>query len=405
MRRVVITGIGAITPLANNFQDSWRSVKNGLSGIAGITHFDCPGVPWKTAGEVKNFAPGIFLRPKEALHFDSFVHYAIGAALMAAGDAGFTRHDSSLPGSAGVIIGSSRGGIRSMEREFGRLYKTGHVSPHLMPSTTISMAASAIAQKLGIRGHCLGISNACASGANAVGEAYRMIRHAEATVLFAGGSEAPLCRLCLEGYGRAGALSRKEAHLAGRPFHRERDGFVLAEGAAVLVLEELTSALERGARIYGEVAGYGNTTDAFHMTKPDPEGEALAIRSALKDAGIEEKEVDYINTHGTATLSGDISEADAIRRVFRERSSRIPASALKSMTGHMLGASGAFEAACTIMSIMEGVIPPTIKLDERDPDCSLNIVTEKKEAEINYAISNSFGFGGVNAVLVLKKHS
>jgi 3-oxoacyl-[acyl-carrier-protein] synthase II len=277
-----------------------------------------------------------------------------------------------------------------------------------MPSTTISMAASCVAQKLGIKGECLGISNACASGTNALGEAFRLIRYGHSPLFIAGGSEAPICRLCVEGYGISGALS-KNAALPGnaldvpRPFDKRRDGFVLSEGASVLVLEEYEHAMKRDAKIYGEIVAYGNTTDSFHMTKPDPEGEARAIAEAMKEAGISPDEIDYINTHGTGTPIGDIAEARAIKMIFREGASVVPASALKSMTGHMLAASGAFEIACTLMSMKEGIIPPTINLDDKDPECDINVITGKKEAEINIAISNSFGFGGVNAVIVLRK--
>jgi 3-oxoacyl-[acyl-carrier-protein] synthase II len=278
-----------------------------------------------------------------------------------------------------------------------------------MPSSTIGMAASAVAVTLGIKGHCLGISNACTSGTNAVGEAFRLIKSNHLRVVVAGGSEAPLCRLCIEGYGNAGALSRKipapgERPGVPRPFDAARDGFVLGEGASVLLLEDLESALERKAKIYAEIAGYGNTSDAFHMTRPDPDGEAQAMRMAMEEAGIGADGVDYINTHGTATEIGDIAEAGAIRTVFGRRASMIPASAAKSLTGHMLAASGALEAAFTAMTLREGVIPPTINLDERDPACDLNVVTERTDAEIRTALTNSFGFGGANAVLLLRKY-
>lgn len=271
-----------------------------------------------------------------------------------------------------------------------------------MPSTTISMASSYAAQKLGIKGYCLGISNACASGTNAVGEAYRLLKAGYGGPVLAGGTEAPVCRLCIEGYGVSGALSKTTGPFASRPFNRTRDGFVLSEGACVLMLEDYDTALKRDAKIYGEIIGYGNTTDSFHITKPYPEGEAEVMIMSINQAGIRTDELDYINTHGTATQIGDISEANAIKIAFGKKASKIPATATKSITGHMLAASGAFEAATTILSIKEGIIPPTINLDEKDPACSLNIITKKMHADIRIAISNSFGFGGVNAVLVLK---
>ena len=415
MKKVVITGIGAVTPLSDNFPDSWSLVKKGVSGIDRITKFDVLGSPWKMAGEVKKFKPELYLSKKVILRLDPFVQYAVASAIMAAENAGLVKQRSEVRSqksekepldSAGVIIGSSRGGVSTIEKELQKL-NGSRISPYLMPSTTISMAASYAAQKLGIKGHCLGISNACASGTNAIGEAYRLIRHGYADIIIAGGAEAPVCRLCVEGYGISGALSKTDNPSASKPFDRKRDGFVIAEGACVLVLEGYESALKRNATIYAEIIGYSNTTDAFHITRPDIEGEVIAMRTALEDAGISPTDVDYINAHGTSTPIGDKTEAEAIKRVFKNSVSRIPAkipvTSIKSMTGHMLAASGAFETACTAMSIKEGIIPPTINLTGKDPECGIDVITEKKEADIKIAITNSFGFGGVNAVIVLKK--
>jgi 3-oxoacyl-[acyl-carrier-protein] synthase II len=421
MRRIVITGIGAVTPLANNFFDSWSLVKKGISGISRISKFDTTGLSWTMAGEVKGFNPELYLSKKEILKLDPFLHYAVAAATMAAEDAGLTskqsavssqqskeQKNSELLNSAGVIIGSSRGGITTIEKEFQKLYSSYpspiayRLSPYLMPSTTISMAASYVAQKLGTKGHCLGISNACASGTNAIGEAYRLIKHGYADIVIAGGTEAPICRFCVGGYGISGALSKTDNPSASRPFDTKRDGFVLAEGACILVLEEYASAIKRNTEIYGEIIGYSSTTDAYHITRPDIEGEIRAIHSSLEDAGVSPEDVDYINAHGTSTPIGDMVEAKAIKNIFR---SNIPApvTSIKSMTGHMLAASGAFEAACTAMSIKEEIIPPTINITQKDHECNINVITEKKEADIKIAITNSFGFGGVNAVIVLKK--
>ncbi|MBI5211819.1 MAG: beta-ketoacyl-[acyl-carrier-protein] synthase II [Nitrospirae bacterium] len=410
MKRVVITGIGAVTPLANTFADSWQLIKKGVSGINAITKFDASRLPWKTAGELKGFSPELFLSKKEILRLDPFVQYSVAASVMAVEDSRILNFKSQISNfkfeNAGVIIGSSRGGITTIERELSKLLtpQSGHwpnskLSAYLMPSTTISMAASYTAQKLGIKGQCLGISNACASGTNAVGEAYRLIKHGYADVVIAGGAEAPICRLCIEGYGISGALSKKNESSASRPFDAERDGFVLAEGACMLILEEYESAIKRGANIYAELTGYGNTTDAYHITRPDIKGEQKAIINALEDAGISAGDVDYINAHGTSTPLGDRVEAQAIKSVFGKN---IPVSSIKSMTGHMLAASGAFEIACTAVSIKEGIIPPTINISEKDPECYINVVPEKKESDIRIAITNSFGFGGVNAVIVLK---
>lgn len=426
MRRVVITGIGAVTPLADNFFDSWSLVKKGISGISRISKFDTTGLSWTMAGEVKGFNPELYLSKKEILKLDPFLHYAVAAAKMAAEDAGLIRQKSevrrqksekkdlilvtrySLFDNTGVIIGSSRGGITTIEKELKKLYAprttldAQRLTPYLMPSTTISMAASYIAQKLGIKGHCLGISNACASGTNAIGEAYRLIKHGYTDIVIAGGTEAPICRLCVEGYGISGALSKIDNPSASRPFDTKRDGFVLAEGACILVIEEYESAIKRNAEIYGEIIGYSSTTDAYHITRPDIEGEIRAIHSSLEDAGVSYEDVDYINAHSTSTTIGDMVEAKAIKNIFRSNTPT-PVTSIKSTTGHMLAASGAFEVACTAMSIKEGVIPPTINITQKDHECDINVITEKKEADIKIAITNSFGFGGVNAVIVLKR--
>lgn len=385
-RRVVVTGIGALSPVGNTFAESWEALKAGATGIAPVTRFDAGDLPWSMAGELKGFSPDGYLSLKDRRRLDPFVQYALAASMMAVEDAGLGAAE--LSGGA-VVMGSGRGGISTIENAGER------VSPYLMPSTTVSMAASSVARALGARGHTLGISNACASGANAIGEAMRLIRHGLASVALAGGAEAPLCRLCVKGYGAAGALSKANV---SRPFDRRRDGFVMAEGAAVLVLEEYEWAARRGARPYGEVAGYGNTADAFHQTVPDKEGQARAMRQALDEARLAPGDIGYVNAHATSTPVGDITEAAAIRLVFGANG--LPVSSTKSMTGHMLGASGAFEAAVALMSIREGVLPPTVNLEE--PEGGLNYVRETTRAKVRAALSNSFGFGGVNAVLVFK---
>jgi 3-oxoacyl-[acyl-carrier-protein] synthase II len=410
---VVVTGIGAVSPLGNSFYTSWEASKSGVSGIGPITRFDTSEIRWKVAGELKGFDATKYLSQKEIHRLDPFVHYAVAAAIMAAEDAGLvSRH--SLLDSSGVIIGSSRGGITTIEKELQKKYSAvsgqstthGHsaqISAYLMPATTTSMASSYVAQKLGIKGHCLGISNACASGTNAIGEAFRLIKSGYQGPVFCGGTEAPLCRICVEGYGVTGALSKVNDPSASKPFDRMRDGFVLSEGACILILEEYKHALERGAKMYGEIVGYGNTTDAFHQTMPDPNGEAHAIKMALKEASLKPDDIDYINAHGTSTPRGDKAETKAIKLSFGKMAYHIPVSSVKSMTGHMLAASGALEAAFTLMSMNEGIIPPTINLKEFDPECDLDFVTQTRKAEIEAAISQSFGFGGVNAVLVFKR--
>jgi 3-oxoacyl-[acyl-carrier-protein] synthase II len=411
MKRVVITGIGAVTPLGNSFRESWAAAKAGESGLGPITRFDVSHLPWKVAGELKDFDASLSLGRKEIRRVDLFVQYAVSAALMAVDDAGFSLHSTSAENhyqplsSGGVIIGSSRGGIGTLERSLLRnLTHKIRFSAYMMPSTTISMAPSYIAQKLGAGGYCLGISNACASGANAIGEAFRLIKNGFTGPVIAGGSEAPLCRLCLEGYGAAGALSRVADPSASRPFDRARDGFVLSEGACVVVLEEERSALERGASIYGEVLGYGNTADAFHQTRPNGDGLIRAMKGAIEEAGISPADIDYISAHGTSTPLGDRIESEAIAVLLGKRCPAVTVSAVKSMTGHMLAASGALEAAFAVMSLKEGTIPPTINFSGRDDDCALNVAVEKREAAAGIALSNSFGFGGVNAVLVLGRY-
>ncbi len=423
MNRVVVTGIGAVSPLGNTFQELWAAAKKGLAGIGPVTAFDASDIPWQVAGELKHFDPGRYLSGKELKRLDPFAQYAVAAAIMAAEDAGLADRQiawsrehrvnekksplSKLLTGSGIIIGSSRGGISALEQSIiksRRLPRKRHsVSPYLMPATTISMAPSYIAQKLGIKGCCLGVSNACASGANAIGEAYRLIRSGYKYPVLCGGAEAPLCGICFQGYGASGALSKINDSTASRPFDGTRDGFVLSEGACIMVLEEYTTARQRGAKVYGEIIGYGNTCDSFHQTIPSAEGEARAINSAIEDAGLTTGDIDFINAHGTSTILGDKTETEAIKITFGKKAREIPVFSLKSMTGHMLAASGALEAAITMISMCEGIIPPTINLTERDPECDLDIVTELRKADIEYAISNSFGFGGVNAVLVMKK--
>ena len=407
MNRVVVTGIGAVSPVGNSLYESWSKAKAGQSGITPITQFDVADIPWKVAGALKDFNAEKYLYPKEILRLDPFVHYAVAAAIMAAEDAGLM--GAAFLQLAGVIIGSSRGGIQTMEKAFKKKClsrSSAHpssMSAYLMPSTTISMASSYVAQKLGITGYCLGISNACASGLSAIGEAYRLIKSGYRHPVLCGGTEAPVCRTCIEGYGVSGALSRRGDPSASRPFDRTRDGFVLSEGSCILVLETYESAMKRGAGIYGEIIGYGNTTDSYHQTVPSAEGEARAIRSALDEAGLKPHEIHFISAHGTSTCLGDKTETEAIKRSFGKYAYGIPITSLKSVTGHMLAASGALEAAVTLLCLKEGVITPTLHLRERDPECDLDYVTECRCASLKYALSQSFGFGGLNAVLVFRK--
>lgn len=401
-----------MTPLGNTFRESWETAKAGRTGIGPLTRFDASFIRWKVAGELKGFDPAFFLGPKEIRRTDPFVRYAVSAAVMAAGDAGLLRATGRAEAN-GIIIGSSRGGMTTMENallENSHLHFPGagvpaslRLSPYLMPATTTGMAASYSAQVLGVKGHCLGISNACSSGLNAIGEAFRLLRSGYDGPVLAGGTEAPICRLCVEGYGISGALSGIRDCSASRPFTTTRDGFVIAEGACILVLEKLDAAVRRNAGIYGEIVGYANSTDAFHQTRPDMKGEAVAIRQAAAEAGEELREIDYINAHGTSTPLGDKTEAEAIANVFGDRTPVIPVSALKSMTGHMLAASGSLETAFTVMSLKEGIIPPTLNIPADDNCCQIAVISRLMRKEMRLAITSSFGFGGVNAVVVLKK--
>ncbi len=402
-------------------KESWIAAKKALSGIAPITRFDASGLKWKVAGELRQFEAGRYLSRKEIMRLDPFVHYAVAAAAMAAEDAGLFLRQPASSGErsgagnprflepAGVVIGSSRGGISTVEKELQKMFSSrltpcsSHTSAYLMPGTTISMASSYVSAKLGAKGYCLGVSNACASGTSAIGEAYSMIKHGRESIVFCGGAEAPLCRICLEGYGASGALSETNDSSASRPFDRTRDGFVLSEGACILVLERYGNAMERGARIYGEIIGYGNTIDAFHQTVPSAEGEARAINKAMNEAALKPEDIRLISAHGTSTPLGDKTETEAIKKSFGKHAFNVPVTSLKSSTGHMLAASGAIETAFTLLSMGEGIIPPTINLKERDPECDLDYVTEARRAEIGIALSQSFGFGGVNAVLIFKR--
>jgi len=403
MKKVVITGLGAVTPLGNTIEETWESLLQRRSGVSHITRFDPSGLPSQIAGELKGFSAESYISRKDILRLDPFIHYAAAAAEMALEDAGLKT--ASLQ-NAGVVVGSSRGGITNMEYALEKhLLKNKPFSAYLMSSSTINMASSHISMKFGINGPSLGISTACASGTNAIGEALKMIRNSDINIVIAGGSEAPICRVAVGGYGASGSLSKRnsEPEKASRPFDNQRDGFVIAEGSGIIVLEELEHALKRGAKIYAEISGYGVSSDAFHMTQPDSEGEALAIQNALIDANINANAVDCINAHATSTPLGDRAETEALKKVFGRQSRNIHISSCKSMLGHMLGAAGAVETAVTALSINKGIITPTINLEEPDPACDLNYVTSAINRDIEVSITNSFGFGGANAVLVLRK--
>jgi 3-oxoacyl-[acyl-carrier-protein] synthase II len=407
--RVVVTGIGMVTPLGNTAERTWTALVRGRSGIGGITKFDASAFSCRIAGELKGFDPLAFMTVKEARRTDPFIQYAVAAALMAAEDARLSiTPDTGLR--TGVLIGSGRGGVTTMERNMAVLLSRGPgaVSPFTAPMSLVNMASGYVSMKLGARGPCLDVSTACATGTHALGEAMKIIQRGDADVMIAGGAEAALTPLILAGFCRAGALSRRnsEPEKASRPFDRERDGFIPAEGAGVLILEELSNAERRGAKIYAELAGYGLSSDAFHYTRPAPDGEgpARAMTLALSDAGMGPEEIDFINAHGTSTASNDAIETLAIKKAFSGHARTLAVSSSKSMLGHMLGAAGAVEAALTALALQHGIIPPTINLEHPDPECDLDYVPNNaRNSNIKAALSNSLGFGGINASLVMKR--
>lgn len=408
-RRVVITGFGLTTPLGVGCDDVWRRILNGESGIGPITRFDASAHDTRIAGEVKNFRPEEYVSVREVRRMDLFVLYALAATRIAMERAGLdmTKED---PERVGVIVGTGLGGLPTLEKYHSILLEKGpgRISPFFIPMLIANEAPGNIAIQYGIKGPNLSIVTACATGAHSIGDAFRIIQYGDADVMVAGGTEANLTPLTIGGFNALKALStRNDApEKASRPFDRERDGFVVGEGAGIVILEELERARARGATIYAEVAGYGYNGDAYHITAPCPDGDGSmrCIRMALKDAGIGPDEVDYINAHGTSTDLNDSSETLAIKGAFGERAYHIPVSSTKSMTGHLLGAAGAIEAIFSTLAIRDQVCPPTINYEYPDPECDLDYVPNTaREHAINVAVSNSFGFGGTNAVLVFKR--
>ncbi|SMB94827.1 3-oxoacyl-[acyl-carrier-protein] synthase II [Thermanaeromonas toyohensis ToBE] len=408
-KRVVITGMGVISPIGNDKETFWRSLVEGKSGIGPITRFDASGLPTRFAAEVKDFDPTQVLERKDIKRMDRFSQYAVVATKMALQDAGLEVNKVG-PERVGVVFATGIGGMETFEEQTRILLEKGpgKISPFFVPMMIANMAAGQIAIHTGARGPNFTVVNACAAGTNAVGEAFRVLQRGEAEVVITGGSEASVTPLALAGFSAMKALStRNEApEKASRPFDRLRDGFVLGEGAGVLILETLDHALARGARIYAEVAGYGCTADAYHITAPDPEGQgaAQAMALALADAGVQPGEVDYINAHGTSTDLNDRIETLAIKKVFGAHAYKLAISSNKSMIGHLLGAAGAVELIATTLTIYEGIIPPTINYEEPDPECDLDYVPNKaRRQEVKVALSNSFGFGGHNATVLLKR--
>ena len=406
-RRVVITGLGLITPLGIGVDESWIALCAGKSGIGEISRFDATGFETKIAGEVKDFHPEDFLPKKEAKRTQPFISYAIAATRMAMEDSGLAIN-STNENRVGVLTGCGLGGLDILEKTSQVIEKKGpkRVTPFFIPMMIGNMAPGMISIYFGAKGPNSSIATACASGTHAIGDAFNIIKRGGADAMITGGVESVITPTCLAGFNAMKALSTRndEPEKASRPFDRDRDGFVVGEGCGILILEALEVAIKRGARIYAEICGYGMSGDGFHITAPSPDGEGAArcMVAALKNAGISYKNIDYINAHGTSTQLNDIYETMAIKSVFKEKALSIPVSSTKSMTGHLLGGSGGIETVFTVLTISEGVIPPTINLDNPDEKCDLDYVPNiARRTNVNMAMTNSFGFGGTNATLIL----
>ncbi|MEH6991101.1 beta-ketoacyl-ACP synthase II [Neobacillus drentensis] len=408
-KRVVITGVGAVTPLGNDAHTSWKQIKSGVSGVGPATLFDVDEVDVKIAAEVKGFAPEEFMDKKDARRMGRYSHFAIAASQMAVKDAGIQIGEEIQPERVGVWIGSGIGGLAEFEEQHRKFIEKGQrrVNPFTIPMFIPDMAAGQVSISLGAKGINNCSVTACASGANSIGDAFRVIQKGDVDVMIAGGTEATITGMTVAGFSNMTALSKNpDAATASRPFDKNRDGFVIGEGAGIVVLEELEHALARGAAIYGELVGYGATGDAHHITTPAPEGEgaARAMKLALADAGITPEQVDYINAHGTSTYYNDLYETLAIKEVFKDHAYKLSVSSTKSMTGHLLGATGAIEAIFSLFAIKDGIIPPTINYETPDEQLDLDYVPNvAKIKDVQVVLSNSLGFGGHNATLVFKK--
>ena len=408
MRRVVITGMGTVNPVGNTVEEAWKNVKDGVCGIAPITHFEVTDPRVSLAAEVKNLDAGEFIDKKELKKMDAFCTYALIAADEAVADAGIDFGDDER---SGIIISSGIGGIGVIENESIKCNEKGmdRISPFLIPGAITNMAAGRIAIKYGIHGICECVVTACAGAGNAIGDAFRQIRDNYADVMLCGGTEGSITPLCVGGFNTMKALSRAtDPNRASVPFDKERAGFVMGEGAGILVIEELEHAKARNAKIYGEIVGYASNCDAHHITAPleDGSGAAKCMELALKDAGIKAEDIDYINAHGTSTPMNDKGETMAVKKAFGDHAYKLMMSSTKSMTGHLLGASGAIEAIFSTLAVKDGFVPATINYQVPDEECDLDIVpNEGRKADITYAMSNSLGFGGHNVSLIFKKYT
>jgi 3-oxoacyl-[acyl-carrier-protein] synthase II len=407
-RRVVVTGVGAVTPLGNDVETTWNNIVSGVSGIGPLTRVNADDFPAKVAAEVKDFDPTAYLDKKDARKMDRFAQFAVAASIMAVKDADLDINEENSE-RVGVWIGSGIGGMETFETQHNNFLQKGYrrVSPFFVPMLIPDMAAGQVSITLGARGVNSCTVTACATGTNSIGDAFKVIQRGDAIAMITGGAEAPITNMSVAGFCANTALSTNpDPKTACRPFDADRDGFILGEGAGIIVLEELEHALARGAHIYAEIVGYGSTGDAYHITAPAPGGEggARAMKMAINDGGLKPEEIDYINAHGTSTGYNDKFETAAIKSVFEDHATKLAISSTKSMTGHLLGAAGGVEAIISVLSIKEGIIPPTINYHTPDPECDLDYVpNEARKQDINVALSNSLGFGGHNATIVFKK--
>ncbi len=407
-KRVVVTGVGAVTPMGNNIETTWENIKDGKSGIDVMTRLNPDEFPAKVVGEVKEFNTENWLDRKDARKMDRFTQYAVAASLMAVQDANLTISEENAH-RVGVWIGSGIGGMETFEKQFEVFQKRGYrrVSPFFVPMMIPDMAAGQVSISLGAKGMNSCTVTACATGTNSIGDAFKVIQRGDADVMVSGGAEAPITMMSMAGFSSNTALSTNpDPKKASRPFDANRDGFVMGEGAGVVILEELEHALARGANILAEIVGYGSTGDAYHITSPAPEGEggARAMKIAIEDGGLVPTDIDYINAHGTSTDYNDKFETMAIKSVFGEHAYNLAVSSTKSMTGHLLGAAGGVEAIFTVLALKEGILPPTMNYETPDPECDLDYVpNQARKQDIKAAMSNSLGFGGHNATIVFKR--
>ncbi|WP_091813763.1 beta-ketoacyl-ACP synthase II [Marinobacter mobilis] len=408
-RRVVITGLGMLSPLGNNVASSWEGIKAGRSGIGLIDRFDATDYNTKIGGAVKDLDLSPYLSPKDARKMDPFIHYGLVAAQEAVDSSGLADFESLDKDRVGVAIGSGIGGLEFIEKTVITLAENGprKVSPFFVPASVINMISGNVAIRFGYQGPNIAITTACTTGTHNIGYAARTIAYGDADVMLAGGSEMATTRTGIAAFSSARALSTRneDPEKASRPWDKDRDGFVLSDGAGVLVLEELEHAKRRGAEIYGEVVGFGMSDDAYHITSPSGTGAEKAMQNALRDAGLQPTDVDYINAHGTSTQVGDVAEVSAVKNVFGDHAYKLAMSSTKSMTGHLLGAAGAIEAIFSLLAVREGILPPTINLDNPDEGCDLDLVAnEARKADLKVALSNSFGFGGTNGTLIFSRY-